>query len=109
LSTEREQAQSQPTKTMTNTLTSLESQVLNFLHTTGWYNWDCEPHYSDVDASDVCQNTGIDKASIGGVLGSLSKKGLIYLDYCDVNTIEQAFITSTDETYEFFGESDLLD
>ena len=87
------------------TLTALETQVLNYLHTDGWYNWGGEPHFSDVDASDCCKATGISKTSIGGVLGSLSKKGLINVDDCDVNG-ENSYelIYATAATYRYFGE-----
>jgi len=83
----------------TITLTELESKALNYLHTDGWYNWGGEPHFSDVDAADVCKATGIRKTSIGGVLGSLSTKGLICVDEDNFN-----IIYATAATYRHFGE-----
>jgi len=92
-------------KNTTITLTEMEAKVLNYLREDGWYNWGGEPHFSDVDASDVCYATGISKTSIGGVLGSLSKKGLISVEDCDVNG-ENSYelIHATAATYRFFGE-----
>jgi len=87
-------------KNTTIKLTEMEATALNYLHTDGWYNWGGEPYYSDVDASDVCFATGISKTSIGGVLGSLSKKGLLTVDEDNFD-----IIYATAATYRFFGES----
>jgi predicted transcriptional regulator len=82
-----------------NKLTELETKALNYLRNDGWSNWGGEPYYSDVDASDVCYATGISKTSIGGVLGSLSKKGLIHVDEDNYD-----IIYATVSTYRHFGE-----
>ena len=58
--------------------TELETKTLNWLKNTGWYNYDNEPFYSDVVASEIAEGTGIDIASLKGVLGSLSKNCLLY-------------------------------
>ena len=39
-----------------------------------------EPGFSDVDAKDLSKDTGIPMNSIRGVLSSLTKKGLIWMD-----------------------------
>ena len=85
--------------TTKNKLTELETKTLNYLRNDGWYNWGGEPYFSDVDASDVCRATGISKTSIGGVLGSLSKKGLINVDEDNYD-----IIYATAATYRHFGE-----
>lgn len=60
-------------------LTELETKALEAL-IDGLY---AEPGFSDVDAKDIYETTGIGKASIGGVLSSLSKKGIISTDEND--------------------------
>jgi hypothetical protein len=77
-------------------LTELETKTLNWLKNEGWYNWSGEPHFSDVEAQDVSNGTGININSLKGVLGSLSKKGFIFVEEMDVNA----------ENYDYYGDSD---
>lgn len=58
------------------TFTELEQQVLDAL-IGGLY---AEPGYSDVDARDLSQETGIPTSVIRGVLSSLIKKHVIYVE-----------------------------
>jgi len=90
--------------TTKNKLTELETKTLNYLRNDGWYNWGGEPHYSDVDAADICRATGISKTSIGGVLGSLSKKDLISVCESDNGFDSIDLIYATAATYRHFGE-----
>ena len=62
------------------TFTELEQQVLDAL-IGGLY---AEPGYSDVDAKDLSRETGIPTSAIRGVLSSLIKKGVIFIE--DTNT-----------------------
>jgi len=74
-------------------ITTLETQVLTEL-IQGLY---AEPGFSDVSDADLVRQTGIPAKSIRGVLGSLTKKGIIFqltarelgIDdpYCDFKTI----------------------
>jgi hypothetical protein len=57
-------------------LTKLETTVLETL-IDGLY---AEPGFSDVDAHDIAKATKISTKSIRGVLSSLVKKGIIWLD-----------------------------
>ena len=57
-------------------LTKLETTVLETL-IDGLY---AEPGFSDVDAHDIAKQTKISTKSIRGVLSSLVKKGIIWLD-----------------------------
>jgi transcription initiation factor IIE alpha subunit len=50
-----------------------------------------EAGFSDVDANDICNDTGISKRSIGGVLGSLAKKG--YVSMQDTDTYGEKIYT----------------
>jgi len=80
-------------KNLTIKLTTLETVVLDEL-IKGLY---AEPGFSDVSDADLVSQTGIPAKSIRGVLGSLTKKGLIFqltakelgIDdpYCDFKTI----------------------
>jgi DNA-binding MarR family transcriptional regulator len=99
-------------------LTTLESKVLNYLGTDVWSGWysdgkelteEDDPHYSDISASGVCFKTGISKTSIGGVLGSLSKKGLISLREYDNGFKRRNLIYLTAATCHHFRlERDIL-
>jgi hypothetical protein len=66
---------------MTNktNFTELETQVLNAL-IDGLY---AEPGFSDVDANDLSEWTGIPTKQVRGVLSSLIKKGVVTLDETD--------------------------
>jgi predicted transcriptional regulator len=60
-------------------LTELESTTLSTFV-------DClyaEPGYSDVDVNDISECTNIPTKSIRGALGSLVKKGIIFIDKND--------------------------
>ena len=54
-------------------LTPLEQQVLTSL-IDGLY---AEPGFSDIDAKDIAQETGIDTKVVRGVISSLVKKGIV--------------------------------
>ena len=56
--------------------TALETRVMESL-IDGLY---AEPGFSDVDAHDISRQTGISTKSIRGVLSSLVKKGIIFID-----------------------------
>jgi sugar-specific transcriptional regulator TrmB len=57
-------------------LTGLEEQVLTHL-INGLY---AEAGYSDVDATDITEWSGIPIKSVRGVLSSLVKKGIIHIE-----------------------------
>jgi sugar-specific transcriptional regulator TrmB len=59
--------------------TELEQTILDSL-IKGLY---AEPGFSDVDANDLAQSTGIPTKQIGGVLSSLVKKGVVSLEETD--------------------------
>ena len=71
---------------MTNTeikelnLTDMESKALQAL-IDGLY---AEPGFSDVDANDISKMTKIDISKIRGVISSLVKKGIVYVDTSEV-------------------------
>jgi sugar-specific transcriptional regulator TrmB len=67
-------------------LTEMEKQVLNAL-IDGLY---AEAGFSDVDADDLSKATEIPTKSIRGVLGSLSKKGIIFTD--EINNGEYVIV-----------------
>ena len=91
------------------TLTDLETTTLNWLKTIGWYNYDNEPFFSDVEASDIAKGTGIDISSLKGVLGSLSKKGLVAVDEYEANFDAPVyFIVATEAAYIQLGDEELL-
>ena len=88
-------------------LTELETKTLDWLKNEGWYNWSGEPHFSDVEAQDVSNGTGININSLKGVLGSLSKKGFIFVEEMDVNGENfYDFIYATKQAYHYYGDSD---
>ena len=57
-------------------LTEMEAQCMQSL-INGLY---AEAGFSDVDATDIADDTGIPKKSVRGVLANLVKKGLITID-----------------------------
>lgn len=57
-------------------LTAMEAQVLDSLICELY----AEPGFSDVDAKDLSQITGIPTRSIRGVLSSLVQKGYVWID-----------------------------
>jgi sugar-specific transcriptional regulator TrmB len=59
--------------------TQLEEQVLTALIE----NLYAEPGFSDVDATDLAEATGIPTKQIRGVLSSLVKKGVVTLEETD--------------------------
>ena len=89
--------------------TALETKVLNWLKKTGWYNYDNEPFYSDVEAKDIATGTGIEIQSLKGVLGSLSKKDLISIDEYEANfEAPLYFIVATEAAYVHLGDEEML-
>lgn len=60
-------------------LTKLETQVLETLID----NLYAEPGFSDVDVKDISAETNISTKSIRGALGSLVKKGIVFLNETD--------------------------
>jgi hypothetical protein len=62
-------------------LTELESKTLQSL-VDGLY---AEPGYSDVDAKDIAKDLSIDTKVIRGALGSLVKKGIVFIETNDSN------------------------
>jgi len=90
-------------------ITALESKVLNWLKNEGWYNYDNEPFYSDVEAKDIAGCTEIDIQSLKGVLGSLSKKDLISIDEYEANfNAPMYFIVATENAYIQLGDEKLF-
>ena len=69
-------------------LTNLETQVLENLIN----NLYAEPGFSDVDANDISRSTGIPMKSIRGVLSSLVKKGIIFLNETDSFGASEQFV-----------------
>jgi len=69
-------------------LTKMETTVLEAL-IDGLY---AEPGFSDVDAKDLSTKTGISTRSIRGVLSSLSKKEIIWLEETDNMWAEQQYV-----------------
>lgn len=63
------------TKVITG-LTDLEKKVLTALADCMYAEWG----FSDAGATDLAEATGIPMKSIRGVIGSLVKKGLVYVD-----------------------------
>jgi predicted transcriptional regulator len=57
-------------------LTEMEKQVLKSLESLMY----AEYNFSDVGATDLSNDTGIEMKSIRGVLSSLSKKGLVNIE-----------------------------
>ena len=57
-------------------LTAMEAQVLESLISQLY----AEPGFSDVDAKELSQITGISTRSIRGVLSSLVQKGYVFID-----------------------------
>lgn len=57
-------------------LTAMETQVMESLISLLY----AEAFFSDVDAKDLSQDTGIPTSKIRGVLSSLVQKGYVYID-----------------------------
>jgi DNA-binding MarR family transcriptional regulator len=62
-------------------LTDLEEKTLNTFISCLY----AEPGYSDVDVNDLSEELDISTKSIRGALGSLVKKGIIFIDRNDSN------------------------
>jgi len=75
--------------------TQLEEQVLNALIE----NLYAEPGFSDVDANDLAEATGIPTKQVRGVLSSLIKKGVVTLDRTDNWGAENYVIVYLNEAY----------
>lgn len=69
-------------------LTELETKVLENLIE----NLYAEPGFSDVDAKDISHSTGIPTKSIRGVLSSLVKKGIVFLEETDSFGAPEQFV-----------------
>ena len=62
-------------------LTDLEAQVMKALVDGGlWYNWGSEPTFSDVTPQELSDYTGIEGRRLRGVLSSLTKKNMLYVE-----------------------------
>lgn len=66
-------------------LTQLEAQVLKSL-INGLY---AEAGFSDVDAKDIASDIKVDIKSVRGALGSLVKKGIVFIESADSYGAEQ--------------------
>jgi hypothetical protein len=75
--------------------TELEEQVLNALIE----NLYAEPGFSDVDATDLSEWTGIPTKQVRGVLSSLIKKGVVTLDETDTYGARNYVIVYLNEAY----------
>ncbi len=75
--------------------TELETQVLDALIE----NLYAEPGFSDVDANDLAEATGIPTKQVRGVLSSLIKKGVVTLDRTDNWGAENYVIVYLNESY----------
>ena len=83
-------------------LTEMEITVLAALKNGLWYNWDCEPGYSDVTPLEISEVTKIPMNKLRGVLSSLVQKDLITIQEIDAHNI---IVYSTLRTYFYFGEA----
>ena len=62
-------------------LTDMEKRVMSKLVDGGlWYNWGSEPTFSDVTPQELSEATGIEGRKLRGVLSSLTKKDLLYVE-----------------------------
>tara|TARA_R110002012_G_scaffold101145_1_gene239987 strand:- start:6760 stop:7524 length:765 start_codon:yes stop_codon:yes gene_type:complete len=62
-------------------LTDMEKRVMSKLVDEGlWYNWGSEPSFSDVTPQELSKATGIEGRKLRGVLSSLTKKDLLYVE-----------------------------
>jgi len=71
-------------------LTDMEKQVMSKLVDQGmWYNWGSEPTFSDVTPEELMKATDIEGRRLRGVLSSLTKKNMLYVedmsDWCRKN------------------------
>lgn len=84
-------------------LTEMETTVLAALKNGLWYNWDCEPGYSDVTPLEISEVTNIPMNKLRGVLSSLVQKDLVTIQEIDAHNI---IVYSTLRTYFYFGEAE---
>ncbi|WIC41299.1 hypothetical protein MA9V1_035 [Chryseobacterium phage MA9V-1] len=84
---------------MATTTTNLENEVLTTIQTMDNFNPDepTEAFYGTLETSDFSEGMFKTKRSLGGVVASLVKKGLIIVDQTEVENI-MAF-TEAGETY----------
>ena len=92
-----------------HTLTDLERNAMDYLRNIGWYNYDCEPGYSDVAPFEIAKSLGITEQQVGGVLTNLTKKGLIYVEDlgtgCDPKY--RHIVYSTGWAYVLYGHEEM--
>jgi len=60
-------------------LTEMEITVMDYLIDVGWYNYNLELEYSDVETAKIGEHTEIDMNQLRGVLASLVKKNVIWI------------------------------
>jgi hypothetical protein len=100
-------------------LTDMEKQVMSKLVDQGmWYNWGSEPTFSDVQPEEIMDATGIEGRRLRGVLSSLTKKNMLYVedmsDWCRKNfkIVYPTYFTykvyeaNTEYVKEYFGVED---
>lgn len=92
-----------------HTLTDLERNAMDYLRNIGWYNYECEPGYSDVAPFEIAKSLGITEQQVGGVLTNLTKKGLIHVEDlglgCDPKY--RKIVYSTGWAYVLYDDEDL--
>jgi len=100
-------------------LTDMEKKVMSKLVDQGmWYNWGSEPTFSDVQPEELMDATGIEGRRLRGVLSSLTKKNMLYVedmsDWCRKNFkivyptyfAYKAYEADNDYIKEYFGVQD---
>ena len=90
-------------------LTDLERKTMDYLRDIGWYNYECEPGYSDVAPFEIAEHIGVTEQQIGGVLTNLTKKNLLFVEDLGKGCDSQYrhIVYSTGWAYALFGDEDL--
>ena len=91
------------------TLTDLERKTMDYLRDIGWYNYECEPGYSDVAPFEIAEHIGVTEQQIGGVLTNLTKKHLLFVEdhgECGDSKFRH-IVYSTGWTYALFGDEEM--
>jgi hypothetical protein len=82
---------------------------MDYLRYIGWYNYDCEPGYSDVAPFEIAQHLDVTEQQIGGVLTNLTKKNLLFVEDlgrgCDPKY--RHIVYSTGWSYVLYGEEEI--